>query len=165
MSSLSSNVIHYQSRLDQAGMTSAGHTAGSLKSGLSLLAHQFDRSKGASWQGETGFILSNLRNNALDGLDLQCAHGFISKTQLKSESSALLAAKHQATQALFSTASPIGAANALAKNLAPFKLRCESIIQSLNKMVQQYTNDHADTRTDVARETPKDRSDPSKKGI
>lgn len=156
---LEPGIIHHMNgRLHRSGISSAEQTMESIHSGLSLLEHQMSRPKNRSWQGEAGFILATLKNQAADGLDIQLTQGSMSKEEHQEHVAYLGRAKHQASQALLSTASPIGAAASLAKNLDPLKAKCLEVCDGLQKLINQERHAHVDTqaRSGITRERHKD---------
>lgn len=159
------DIHHTMRRLRDSNVASVQRASGSLLSGLGVLKNHLELPKTSKWQGESAWILDGIRASAIDGLDLKKSLGYAADAENHSDKVYVSKASRQAKQALLSTASPIGAAVALTKNLNPLVSKCNEILEGLSQVVQQERATDRDGDRAMERASPKDKSGPSKKGI
>lgn len=154
-------------RFRLASMAAATRAADVLQSGLSLLSHQMQRPKTGAWQGETGWVLDGLKNNALDGLDAQEHLGAKSAEDKKRDQQELVQSGRLAKQALLSSASPIASAVELQKNIGGFTAKCSQILTDLRALTQDdsESDSYYQTHGRRARASEKEESSPGKSGL
>lgn len=158
-----SNAHNLQDRFRNSSVATAVRASENISNGLGVLGHQLKLPKTASWQGESAWILDGLRYSAIDGLDAQKVLGYVNEAEHGADAQYITKAGRQAKQALLSTASPLAASVALSKNLTPLVSKCNEILNNLQKLID--AEHEAETHQAVHRESPKDNSSPSKKGL
>lgn len=124
-------------RFHESGLATAQRAGLGIKNGLGVLKNQFEQEKNSAWPGQAAWIIDGLRFSASDGLDIQLSLGHLPKHRFTADLAYLNEACAQAKQSLFSVASPVGAANALSKNILPFLTMCQDISDELEKMLNK----------------------------
>lgn len=117
----------------QSSKASAGRAHQNIEIGLEVLKAHVKQPKTSSWREQTSWLLSQVKNESMDGLDMLRTLGGISPDECSSQSDTIKAATDFAKQALFSNPSPVvGAIAFQTEAMGKFRAKCMDIQSRLN---------------------------------